>query len=180
MFVGVPLPESVRATISEYIGRWQSRIPSIKYVEPENLHITLKFIGEVGDSRVSAIKERLSDVQTHSFTIDAQGLGAFPNASSPRVIWIGIKDGFRELVDLSKRIDGLLAAEGVPRELKPFHPHITVGRVKRYDPEIARMLSRDAELEFGSFTFERFVLFKSTLTPRGPIYEVLSEYEVGK
>ncbi len=180
LFVGVPLPDNLRTAVFEYVRRWRSRISGIKYVEPENLHITLKFIGEVDDSRVPAIKDLLSSVQTHPFTINARGVGAFPSSSSPRVVWVGIREGFEDLVALSRDIDDLLVSEGIPRERKASHPHITIGRVKRYDPEITRFLARDIDLEFGSFTFERFALFRSTLTPDGPIYDILAEYEVSK
>jgi len=180
LFVGVPLPDDLRTAVSEYIERWRSRISGVKYVAPENLHITLKFIGEVNDARVPAIKGLLSDIRTGPFTINAHGVGAFPQPSSPRVVWVGIREGFDDLVNLSRSIDEILVSEGIPRERKAFHPHITIGRVKRYDPEITRLLVRDVDLDFGSFTFERFTLFRSTLTPDGPIYDVLAEYGVSK
>ncbi|MDN5358515.1 MAG: 2,3-cyclic 3-phosphodiesterase [Candidatus Diapherotrites archaeon] len=180
LFVGVPLPDEQREAVWRLIGSWQQSIKGIKYVERENLHITLKFMGEVPETRIPDIVGTLESVKTGLFRVHLSGVGAFPSVERPRVVWVGVKEGFNELVSVSKMIDDVLVAHGVPREMKPFHPHVTIGRVKRFSPEIVRKIREDASLDFGSFTFERFVLYSSTLTPSGPIYKEVESFEVEK
>ncbi len=176
LFVGIPLPDHVKDAVYGEIQRWQARVNGIKFVERENLHITLKFIGEVDDGRAKNIAAALRSVEARQFDVEVRGIGAFPNPARARVIWAGVGKGFEEIVALSREIDEILAKEGVPRESKEFHPHVTMGRVKRFDPEIARIISAGRDRKFGTFRFERFVLFRSTLTRSGPIYDVVERY----
>jgi len=180
--VGVPLPEDIRKTLWEYwqqIQR-QARLDDyVKPVEPENYHITLKFIGEVPEQRSMRIQRALEKIQiAEPFEITVKGIGGFPTAASAKVIWAGVQNGFQELVALSEHIDTALSYEGVPRERRAFHPHVTLARVKRGTADvasIARVLK-----PFGTFKYNGFVLYKSTLTPEGPIYERLREYGVSE
>lgn len=178
LFAGIPLPEQIREAIDRVIRDWKAEVSGIKYVERENLHITLKFIGEVEEQKAERIKELLGMVSFNPIEVELEGVGAFPSADRPRVVWIGVKKGFNEIAALSRQIDELLAWEGIPQEMKAFHPHVTIGRVRRYSPAIKSKMEKYAGRSFGSFTVDRFVLYKSTLTPRGPIYDRLQTYEV--
>lgn len=169
LFVGIPVQLEIHSPLRGIDG--------VKVVKEENLHITLKFIGDVDVGRAKRIAAALEDVVFTPFSVHLEGVGAFPSVSNPRVVWIGIKDGFDEIVRLGEQIDELLSGVGIPREGRPLHPHITIGRVKRQSPEISERIRKYAGHSFGSFLADRFLLYRSTLTPDGPIYEVLGSYE---
>ncbi|NPA76148.1 MAG: RNA 2',3'-cyclic phosphodiesterase [Candidatus Diapherotrites archaeon] len=182
LFVGVPLPDVVRTELWKYWQQTQRQGQFgnyVKPVEPENYHITLKFIGEVPEQRAARIQRTLEEVQiAEPFGITISGIGGFPTVANAKVIWAGVQDGFQELIALSEHIDTILAYEGVPRERKAFHPHVTLARVKRGTANITDIAR--VPKTFGAFKYHGFVLYKSTLTPEGPIYEEIQRYEVRK
>jgi len=178
LFVGIPLPREIVDTLYYVVQDWKNCADGVKYVEPENMHITLKFIGDVDAGRAERISTILEQVSFAPFSVHLEGVGAFPSVNRPRVLWIGVNEGFEDTVHLSMQIDGLLSAEGVPRETRKFHPHVTIGRVKSYSPTVPEKIREYAGRPFGSFVVERFVLYKSTLTPNGPVYEELNSYGV--
>ncbi|HID09169.1 TPA: RNA 2',3'-cyclic phosphodiesterase [Candidatus Micrarchaeota archaeon] len=131
LFVGIPLPEDVLEGLRRVVLDWKACIGGVKYVEPENMHITLKFIGEVNDRRAERIATLLEEVPFTPITVGLEGMGAFPSLDRPRVVWVGVRDGFEEIVRLSVQIDGILSLEGVPRETRAFHPHETIGSTQK-------------------------------------------------
>lgn len=149
----------------------------LKPVEDENLHITLRFIGEVEDEVVRKVCEALREIKFKAFGVRVKGLGAFPTVARPRVIWAGVAEGSRELVSLHLDVERKLRSLGIPPEREEFVPHITLARVKspRKSRELADAIARYADYDFGFFEASRFVLKESTLTPRGPIYKDVCE-----
>lgn len=170
LFVAVDVSDEIREQVMPVI-RLLEKYRGIKAVEPENLHITLKFLGEVDEIKAEKVKERLSEVKFKPFTISFSGTGFFPNENYMRVIWIGVK-GY-EIRNLAHEVEKSLKGLGFKKD-KEFVAHLTVGRVKRITPEERIKLLEELKKlsgEFGSMTVTEFRLKKSTLTPKGPIYE---------
>jgi len=177
LFVGVPLPKDVREKLEAFWSAHERNIDRTRPVAPENYHITLKFIGDVPEDRARRIERTLEQaIPKARFPVRVTGIGGFPSNVAAKVIWAGVQEGFNELVALSQTIDQMLAAEGIPRERKAFHPHVTLARVKRGVADVTVLTRKKPD--FGTFEFKEFVLYKSTLTPGGPIYEKLRGYGV--
>ncbi len=150
----------------------------VKPVERENLHITLRFLGEISEIVVQEVISALRKVRYKQFFIRISSLGAFPSLSKPRVIWAGIKEGFSELIELHELIEYELKNIGLKLEREDFHPHVTLARVKESSSmkEVLKILENNLELEFGSFMAKDFSLKQSILTPRGPIYKDIERF----
>ncbi|MGC9210240.1 MAG: RNA 2',3'-cyclic phosphodiesterase [Acidilobus sp.] len=155
------------------------RVP-MKLVEPENFHITIRFIGEVADYVASEIRGRvLPSLRFKPFRLKLAGVGAFPNPSNARVIWVGIVEGFEELKEIREQVDRGLKEIGLSLEEEEFTPHLTIARVKeRGSPAVLKFIMEKANYEIGEMEVRSVRLKKSTLTPRGPIYETLAEARV--
>mgnify|MGYP000334632078 CR=1 FL=1 len=172
LFIAVNLPDDLRGRLVSV----QEQLPKhgLKLVEPENLHLTLKFLGEVREGTVSEVARAMTEVVADqaSFEVEIAGLGAFPDLRRPRVVWAGVTRGKQDVMSLQARLEDALQPLGFQRE-KDFHPHVTLARVKL--PAAARMIAdvvRGAKSAvFGSFAVREVDLVKSTLTPKGPIYE---------
>jgi len=150
----------------------------MKLVEGHNLHITLRFIGEVDRGIVDRIiGEVLKPLSFNRFRVMFKGLGGFPTGSRPRVIWVGVEQGFDELKSIREWIEGRLRAIGIKPEGREFKPHLTLARVKgsRNLHSLVRLLQEYSDYEFGWMTVDRVRLKKSTLTRHGPIYDTLWE-----
>jgi len=181
LFVAIKLDDPV---IVGRIARLQEDLAAAglraKFVEPENLHLTLKFIGEVPQEKARRIQRALNDIKRRSFDIDLRGLGAFPSMERPRVIWIGVSEGASQLEGLASEIEDILMRHASVRKSgKAFHPHLTIARVKgRVTPSARRVLEKHSSDIFGKISAREFLLVKSTLTPRGPIYDVVERYDL--
>ena len=154
----------------------------IRPVKLSQLHITLKFLGEVPEQRIDAIKQVLAGISIPSFTLSWSHLGCFPNEKRPRVVWIGINQGSQDLVLLAKEVNQKLSELGFLQEKRRFSPHLTLGRVKRLtadDKEAINDLLQNFKLPSNvSEEITTLVFKKSTLTPKGAIYENLAEYNL--
>lgn len=146
----------------------------LKHVEPENLHFTLHFLGNIHTDRVAVLEEILEDLQGEPFEVSLVGLGSF-RPQRPRVIWIGCSTGADLLVQYQKFLGSHLRRTGFPVEKRRYSPHLTIARVKsgEYREELMEVVRRHSNHEFGTFQVSAIKLKKSTLTPRGPIYEDL-------
>lgn len=131
LFLAVPLPADVQASIRQSTATLRKSAPSIHWIRAEGLHVTVKFLGERPDAEVSAIVAATRDVVTTTAPLDLVigGGGAFPNFHAPRVVWLGMRNA-HPLVFLAGAIDACLAPLGIAPERRPFHPHVTVGRVR--------------------------------------------------
>ncbi|WEU40728.1 MAG: RNA 2',3'-cyclic phosphodiesterase [Candidatus Odinarchaeum yellowstonii] len=150
----------------------------IKFVEDENLHLTLKFIGEVDERLIPQIEEKMLNIKAAAFTITLKNIGVF-TPRYPRVLWIGIENGLAELVKLASAINTNLNSLGFRLE-KDFTPHLTIGRIK-YVKDKRQLIERIQalkNLDFGSMLIRCFKLKKSTLTPAGPIYQTIKEFKL--
>ena len=172
--------ESVRERMEEFGRRVAEVGGSVKPVRKENLHMTVKFFGELSRMEVEEIDERLRGLEHESVRIVYKGVGAFPSPSRPRVIWVGVNEGSRErLMPLIREVLGRL--KGIRGDEKPFSPHVTVARVKGFGrrASLAKLLKEFEEFEFGEDVVKELKLKKSELTPRGPIYTDLYVYRLG-
>ena len=151
----------------------------IKWVDAGNIHLTLRFLGNISDDLVPKIAEGLADIfaGTPGIPVTISRLGAFPSAGRPKVIWAGIDDPEAQIVAVYTRLQEFLIGLGLPAEDRPFAAHLTIGRVRRLD---RRHVLKNT---LSAFTFEpplrqsltRIVLYLSALTPAGPLYSVLVE-----
>src|SRR5271154_2765818 len=190
IFVGIDLDVEVRARIERFVEGVQGFAPEARWVRPESLHITLKFIGEQPQERVEAIASRLGRIESSAFEIRSAGYGFFPTAKAPRVFWIGIQTG-PQLAELAKTIDVATAELGIPREDRPYSPHLTLARAggKSGSPKwrkgdgpnstfatLEKRLAAMGEIEFGTMAAHEFILYQSQLSPGGPKYTKLQRF----
>jgi RNA 2',3'-cyclic 3'-phosphodiesterase len=192
IFIGIDLDPEVRKRIERFLEGVEGFAPDARWARPESLHITLKFIGEQTPERVEAITERLRRVDGSALEIRAGGHGFFPTAKAPRVFWIGIHAG-PQLAGLAESIDVATAELGIPREDRPYSPHLTLARAgagrrlgsakgrKADGPNaifavLEKRLAAIGELDFGTMTANEFILYQSQLSPAGSKYTKLQHF----
>ncbi len=179
LFVAVDLSEEIRDSISKLSKTFA--VKGIKTVEKENLHLTLKFLGEVQDSKKDRIISALDEIEYKKFRINLKGVGYFPGGSKLRVIWVGVHSGAKQLETLANLVEDKMVELKFKKERR-FVPHTTIARVKRIDNNtrnhILKQLAEFQGKEFGEMEVDHFSLKKSTLTPSGPIYEDLKIFEL--
>ncbi|MDI7246871.1 MAG: RNA 2',3'-cyclic phosphodiesterase [Bacillota bacterium] len=176
-FIAVFLDPALRPQVTTLQRHLAQSGADVKWVEPENLHFTLKFLGDVDESRVSAVGERLRTcVQgARAFDIGLGAPGAFPRVRDPRVIWVGVSSGKEPFVALASTVEEAMKTEGFRSEGKNVSPHLTVGRVRsaRNLDILVERLSSSPPLE-GSMRVHRVRLMASDLTNRGPVYSEIA------
>jgi RNA 2',3'-cyclic 3'-phosphodiesterase len=182
-FLAIELPKPILKKIEEVQGDLKSTHTDVRWVSPEKIHLTLKFLGNIEESRIDSIFKSIEELirNTLLFSLKVRGIGAFPNLKNPRVIWMGLVDARETLTSLQKRIDNQLEKIGFQPEDRPFHPHLTLGRMKssRGKEELVGRMEKHKEEEFGDLQVERVILFESDLRPSGPIYTALREMKLG-
>jgi 2'-5' RNA ligase len=164
------------------LQEWPRGEQLVKWVEPANLHLTLKFLGHVHASRVPAVVQALTAVEaSRPFPVRLVGLGAFPRPRGARVLWVGVEEGAGELADLARVVEDVLEPLGFPREGRPFSPHLTIGRLRTpaYHVELEVALDRKSRVEVGSQHVHSVELMESSLRPEGPVYTVVRSYRLG-
>lgn len=172
-FVAIDLPDAIRDRIRVAQKALLQSDAKVTPVDPKIVHITLNFLGEVEPPRIRRVSEVLGGVTGTPFTLTVRGIQGNPSGR-PRVIWCEIEDG-GGCAGLHQRIEELLAPLGFPRESRRYVPHATVARVRRFDPSLLAAISPLSSMEFGSCRVDGISLKKSTLTPKGPIYEDIME-----
>ena len=150
---------------------------SLKLVHPQNIHITMRFLGNISLNMIDSIHEEMNKVSFTPFDVEIKGLGAFPSLEYTRVVWAGIRKGTDELTDISSQLEPRLKKLGFRQNQKGFSPHLTIARVKtgRNKAELARCIDELVNYEFGVVKANCLKLKKSVLTPKGPIYSTLRE-----
>lgn len=180
-FCAIELSAEVQERLAEHAQQLRQKNPkaSASWSKPENVHLTLKFFGNVPTQNVTQISAAGSRVASEfsSFQIRIGGTGVFPRRSRPQVLWIGVEDSSGRLSDLQQRLEEEFAREGFAKEDRGFRPHLTIARLRR--PEDARQLAEDhIQTKFGfiELPVNEFVLFRSELSPKGSIYTVISKH----
>jgi 2'-5' RNA ligase len=150
----------------------------LKLVEPQNIHITIRFLGDITPATVEKIFEEMQKVQFTPFNVQIKGLGAFPDVRYPRVVWAGITEGADQLKTVFNQLEPRLRSLGFAPDQKGFSPHLTIARVRsgRNKAQLAGFVAKNANFDFGNIKAECLQLKRSDLTPRGPIYSTLKRY----
>jgi 2'-5' RNA ligase len=182
-FVAVDTAGQIRRKTADLISALGETTAKVKWVDTENLHLTLKFLGDVDEADVvriaQAIEPAVADLDVVSIRLS--GLGAFPNVKRPRTIWVGVGDGEPELASVHQAIEAALARLGFPRERRRFHPHLTIGRVRdsRGLPDLSARLVESADCDLGQVNVTEVRLYSSQLRPAGPVYTVMARAPIG-
>lgn len=187
-FVAVDLPEELRIRLGELIDRLSARIGrgTVRWVRPQGIHLTLKFLGDVGAARTEEIAGAVRSVteRHRPFQVEVGGVGCFPGPGRPRVLWVGVKEPAGALAKLQGEVEAGLAALGFPREDRPFSPHLTLARVRREASPVeaakagAFVAGLPSEI-LGEVEVGRVTLFRSELRPAGPVYTALAVANLG-
>jgi 2'-5' RNA ligase len=178
LFVALQISEEIRGRIAALIGELKPLDDSWKWTRAENLHVTLKFLGETSADKLESVKKALQNVACE-FPIPLRfcGLGFFPNERKPRVLWAGM-DAAKSLPALALAIDESLARIGFPREDRAFTPHLTLARSKdgRFAAKLRVRIENRAQSEFGATNASAFHLIESKLKPGGAEYTTLESF----
>lgn len=181
MFYAVEIPGEFRTRFAELAAGLREAAPTVKasWERPEKIHITVKFVGEVEASRVGGLSEAAGRVasQAEPFDLTIGGTGAFHTQGNPRVLWVGVEDESGGLARVQKRLEDECSALGFPRETRPFHPHLTIARLRA--PAGAKKLGalhRSTAFESASFRVGELVLMRSELGPGGSKYTAVSRH----
>ena len=173
LFAAIDLPDSLRREISELTAYG---LPGVAWVDSRQLHLSLRFIGEVDEQMFEKLRTCLLRIQQQSFLLKLRGVGTFPNGKSPRIIWVGVENS-EPLVQLRNKIEHQINSLGIKGESRKFRPHITLGRVKsKKINHIADYLVHYNLFRSEPFSVEYFSLFSSLLTPSGAKYTKEAEY----
>jgi len=182
-FVAVELSDDIRNALGEVISKMGRFDLPVKWVEPANLHLTLKFLGEVDEESAPAVARAMREAARSAAPFDLRltRAGAFPSLARPRVLFIEADDDPPVTEELARRLDDAMSQLGVPREVRPFRKHVTLGRVRRPAPLglAADELRSLASKGFGPMKVGQIVLMRSQLTPSGPIYEAVERANLG-
>lgn len=178
-FIAVPIP----AELKTELGRFQEKLKRIgadvKWVRPESMHLTLRFMGNLTLSEIQLAGEAVFQVAKKfaPFSVELKGFGTFPPGRRPRVLWIGLAQGEKELKEIFQNLEQELISRGLGEADKPFAGHLTLGRIKTSKKLdfILEYFKKEAEKSFGVFEAKTICLFQSQLHPEGAIYTALRE-----
>jgi RNA 2',3'-cyclic 3'-phosphodiesterase len=178
LFVALEIPSTVRENLADFVKQLRTIAPQPRWVRAENLHVTLKFIGEALPEKVGVIRTALAAVHSdRTVTIDFRGLGFFPNEKHPRVFWAGM-DASPNLKTLALDIDHAMEELGIPKEQRPLLPHLTLARFQppRLPEKTRATIQENATREFGSLRTSQFHLIESKLKRSGAEYTRIATF----
>ena len=177
-FVALPLPQKYQEALPEIASAWDAALRSkLKWTTQGNWHLTIFFLGELEPDVLFSVQNVLHTVDRHRFQLQAGGAGFFPAHKTPRVLWVGLRQGARECVQLAKDVESALLPLGFTPSKRPFRPHLTLARIKRPgSDDWSSILQWLQQKQWPSFEVDRFVLYASRLTAKGPEYRVINEY----
>lgn len=175
-FIAIEIAAATVHRIALAIEALKPHITGIHWVAPTNFHLTIKFLGNIDESKIEPIRQVLTDALRpfQRFTINAKGLGVFPSMKRPRVLWVGLVGN--KLTALAAAVESVLMPLGFAREEKTFTPHLTIGRwrqAERADRALEQELKNWRQWDFGATLVDEVILFESVLKPAGAIYNRL-------
>ena len=179
LFVALEIPPAVRQNLAALMESFRAITREPRWVRIENLHVTLKFLGEVAEGRLEAVRNALGEIRSgQAVALEFRGLGFFPNEKHPRVVWAGM-EASPNLKTLAADIEGAVEKLGIPREKREFSPHLTLARFERPKlPEALRKLIEDHQQhEFGLLRANEFRLIQSKLKPTGAEYTTAATFQ---
>lgn len=178
-FIAVEIDPPNKQKLSELISLLKKTDTDVKWVNENQMHLTLKFLGDIEETKVGGVSRALESIikDFKKFTISFSKIGAFPNINKPRVIWIGIDEGKDTLKLLADKIDSELGKIGFEKEKREFKSHLTLGRVRSIKniSELADLIQKTDFQSQDKIKISSLILFQSTLTPKGAIYAPLAE-----
>jgi 2'-5' RNA ligase len=189
-FIAIELPAAVRRDIAQHIDQLRRAFPEVRasWSREDNLHLTLKFLGDVSVTRIANLSEACtaatSNIEPFELVID--GCGTFPPHGRPKVLWVGISSVRLEttqppLLHLHQSIEDACAAAGFPRESRPYHPHLTIARLRESrDSRTLAEKHRQSSLQPHAFTVSEVILFRSELSSKGAKHAHLSHHQLAK
>jgi 2'-5' RNA ligase len=167
LFAAIDLPESTR----QLLANLDPGIRGVRWVDAEQMHLTLGFFADVPEEINLAFRKKLSGIDFRAFFLPIIGVGAFPPRGWPKVIWIGVARGHPHLFQLHKRVSDAAIASELEPDLRPWHPHITIARGRDVPPHLVReLLKSNIDFDAEMIRVDSFHLYSSTLTPAGPIH----------
>lgn len=188
LFVAIDLDDAIRQKIVRFVEGVSSFAPDVRWMEPEALHLTLKFVGEFPDAKVGELKVALARVKSDAFDISFSGTGFFPTPKAARVFWVGVHADER-LQKLARAMDDAVAKLGIEREARAYTPHLTLARAGSGRPargkedkannrfqKLRERLEKMPPPDFGTMTAREFYLYQSKLSPRGSEYTKLERF----
>jgi 2'-5' RNA ligase len=185
VFCAIELPDEVRKRLEDHIGKLRKQAPdaAASWSRVENIHLTLKFFGNVAVDQIAAIstaaRQALKEFST--FEIEVGKTGVFPKPSRAQVVWIGVSDPLGKLSDLQRRLENECAAAGFPKEDRAYQPHLTIARIRK--PEGSRRLAEaHLGMQFKSMpvTVKELIVFRSELSSKGSKYNVISRHQLSR
>lgn len=179
IFIAVPLDAALGRAVEEVERKLETAGAALRWIAAKNLHFTLRFLGMISAAELLRVRRAAHEavLDTAPFAIRLAGVGAFPSARRPQVVWVGVTEGEEQLRHLARRLDDTLARERFPKEPREFHPHLTLARVKdphratSVEPAIASL----AGVEVGRQQVESIVVMESHLRPAGALYAPVEE-----
>ena len=185
-FIAVELPEDLKKELNEMDAQLKKTSPPVvKWVDPNSIHITLKFLGEISEDNIEELMLAIEESAqgTLPFQLEVRGLGAFPNLERPQVLWAGVKGELEKIIQLQKSIESNTEQLGFPRESRVFSPHLTLGRV-RYEARpnerqrLGKLLTDTTFTALHNIDVDAVNLMKSQLTPGGAVYSCIGSVKL--
>jgi 2'-5' RNA ligase len=181
-FVAVLIAEELKQRIAEVQEQVKKLAPDVKWVAPENFHVTLKFLGNVSEDALPGVFAAVEAAAQAipPFELSLSGLGAFPSPRNARVVWVGIENGREKLTDLARAVDARLSELGFDKEEREFKTHITIGRVKtsKHLDKLAEGIQQAEAGDMGTQPVTSVTVMQSELRPEGPVYSPLKVVEL--
>lgn len=182
-FIACEISDEVRKGLSDIQEKLKKGVQFTRanpsWVKVDSMHLTLKFLGEIPETRIDEIEGAMKQAaeEAAAFEIGVKGLGVFPHEHNPKVLWIGVKRGRQKIEELQSRLDDALEHIGFEKERRPFHPHFTLARIKspRGSRQLMDIMKSHSGEDAGTCGIDRLILFKSQLHPKGAIYTRLKE-----
>ncbi len=183
-FFAIEIPDTIILKLKQIQDKIKAHDFSIKWVKPENIHLTIRFLGDIESSDVEHIGDLAENVvkSFESVSICAKGIGAFPNLRRPRVVWAGLAGQIDILQQLKENFDSAFETAGIPREGIKFKGHLTLGRIKKnFDTrKFSEVIQEHQEFKSESFKSDSIVFYKSDLKPTGPVYTKIKRFSFRK
>lgn len=172
LFVALPVP----ATVTQQMHRLQTGLEDVRWQSLETMHLTLRFIGDVGDEQAGELKRKLAAITHSAFTLTPSGIGVFPNSKAPKVLWVGLEES-PPLMHLQQKVEQQCRSAGLDPEERSYTPHLTLGRIKQATTaEVDRYMARFEDTTFGRFDVSEFTLFESRLASDGAVHIAVEAY----
>lgn len=176
-FISIEIPEYIKTGMSAIQDRLKKSSADISWTRPDGMHLTLKFLGEIEENRITKIETAMNSACAgiNPFSLDVSGIGVFPDIRRPRVVWIGLNENGNNLTKMQRDIENQLEETGFPAEKRRFTAHITLGRVRsnRNLSQLLKIMDEEKNAEIGSFSVSNVHLMKSDLRPEGALYTEL-------